>query len=156
MAPRGRSALALRHRAAKSSCPFCSPEHEIISVLLRAGTVTPCDLGYCGITPLNALCLKFCTEEKLFFLVTGTLCISYWAYQLISLPVWPLEKFIQPSGDCNSAAGPGDLQCWESLQSPLSATGPAAPGSGSALHLKIVQIWVSFPMWTCRISLSPE
>lgn len=58
MVLRGSSALAVTGRAAKSSCPFCSPAHEIISVLFRAGTVTPHHLGHCGITPLNVLCLK--------------------------------------------------------------------------------------------------
>lgn len=37
---------------------FCSPKHEIISVLFRAGAVNPCELSRCGVAPLNALCLK--------------------------------------------------------------------------------------------------
>lgn len=156
MVLRGRSALALAGRAAKSSCPFCSPAYEIISVLFRAGTVTPCDLGYCGIiAPLNALCLK-ARRKKLVFLVTGASHTRLSSSFLSKCGLW---KASSSPVVTVTAAGPGDVQCWESLQSPLSAPGPAAPGSGSALYhppLKIVQIWVSLLMCTCRISLSPD
>lgn len=119
MVLRGRSALTLTDRAAKSSCPFWSSAHEIISVYFSTGTVTPCDLGHCGITPLDVLCLKALRKKTgLGKTVTGVLWISYWDFQLIPLPVWPLENFLQPRGGYNSAAGPGDLLCWESLQSP--------------------------------------
>lgn len=156
MVLRGRSALALADRAAKSCCPFCSPAHEIISVLFRAGTVTPCDLGHCGITPLNVLCLKALGKKQV-FLVTGALSISYWAFQLVALPMRPLENFLQLSGDYNSAAAPGGLLCWESLQSRLSPQDLLHQGLVLYLPpLKIVQIWVFLLACSCRIGFSPE
>lgn len=117
---RGRSALALTDRAAKSSCPFWSPAHEIISVLFSAGTITPCDLGHCGITPLNVLWLKALRKKSdLGKTVTGVLCISDRDSQLFPLPMWPLENF-QPRVGYNSAAGPGGLLCWSHCSPPAS------------------------------------
>lgn len=98
-----------------------SPAHEIISVLFSTGTVTPCDLGHCGITPLNVLWLKALRKKSdLGKTVTGVLCISYRDFQLFPLPMWPLENFLQPRGGYSSAAGPGGLLCWSHCSPPAS------------------------------------
>lgn len=108
---------------------FCSPAHEVISMLFRAGTVNPCDLSHCGIALLSVLCLKAQGKKKSFVcLVTGALCISSWAFQFIFFSVQPVENFSPPAqlwllilqqvpvtccvgSCCNPLLQPQDLLC---------------------------------------------
>lgn len=55
---------------------FCSPAHEVISMLFRAGTVNPCDLSHCGIALLNVLRLKAQGKKRLLYVWSQEHCAS--------------------------------------------------------------------------------
>jgi len=101
---------------------FCSPALEIISVLFRAGTVSPCVLSHCGIAPLNGPCLKAQGKKP------GLLCV--WSQEHSASCTELFSSFLSLSAASgklppsslavisHSAADPRDLLCWEAF-SPL-------------------------------------
>ena len=138
---------------------FCSPAHEIISVLFRAGTVNPCGLSHCGFALLNVLCLKAQGKKQVF-------CMSSPRSTVHLIPGFPAHLSLSAaSGKLPSSRLVVTLQqvlvtcctgsCCNPLLQPrtccarywLRSLPPSSQNSGD-LGLLL--------MCTCRISFSPE